>query len=62
MVVLTLGAVLLPVATVRSTALLAAQLALDHLKCFTIDGDADGAADREERRPRRRCNTTSIYP
>src|SRR5688572_4272604 len=42
MVVLTLGAVLLPVATIRSTTLLAAQLALDHLKCFTIDGDADG--------------------
>ena len=42
MVVLTLGAVLLPVATVRSTAVLAAQLALDHLKCFTIEGDADG--------------------
>lgn len=42
MVVLTLGAVLLPIATVRSTALLAAQLALDHLKCFTIEGDADG--------------------
>ena len=42
MVVLTLGAVLVPVATVRSTALLAAQLALDHLKCFTLDGDADG--------------------
>jgi len=40
MVVLTLGAVLLPVATVRSTALLAAQLALDHLKCFTIEGGA----------------------
>ena len=42
MVVLTLGAVLFPMATVRSTALLAAQLALDHLKCFTIDGDAGG--------------------
>jgi len=42
MVMLTLGAALLPMATVRSTALLAAQLALDHLKCFTIDGDADG--------------------
>ena len=42
MVVLTLGAVLLPVTTIRSTALLAAQLALDHLKCFTIEGDADG--------------------
>lgn len=42
-VVLTLGAVLLPVTTIRSTALLAAQLALDHLKCFTIEGDADGA-------------------
>jgi len=43
MFVLTLGAVLLPVATLRSTTLLAAQLALDHLKCFTIEGDADGA-------------------
>jgi anti-sigma factor RsiW len=43
MVVLTLGAVLLPVATIRSTTLLAAQLALDHLKCFTIEGDAGGA-------------------
>jgi hypothetical protein len=41
-VVLTLGAVLLPVVTIRSTVVLAAQLALDHLKCFTIDGDADG--------------------
>jgi len=41
-VVLTLGAILLPVVTVRSTAVLAAQLALDHLKCFTIEGDADG--------------------
>ena len=48
MVVLSLGAVLLPVATVRSTALLAAQLALDHLKCFTIDGDADGAPIAKE--------------
>ena len=43
MFVLTLGAVLLPLATIRSTTLLAAQLALDHLKCFTIEGDADGA-------------------
>ena len=43
MVVLTLGAILLPVVTIRSTAVLAAQLALDHLKCFTIEGDADGA-------------------
>lgn len=42
MLVLTLGAVLLPIATIRSTAVLAAQLALDHLKCFAIDGDADG--------------------
>jgi hypothetical protein len=42
MLILTVGAILLPVATVRSTAVLAAQLALDHLKCFTIDGDADG--------------------
>jgi hypothetical protein len=36
--------VLLPVVTVRSTAVLAAQLALDHLKCFTIEGDADAAS------------------
>ena len=42
-VILTLGAVLLPVVTVRSTAVLAAQLALDHLKCFTIEGDDDAA-------------------
>ncbi len=41
-VVLTLGAILLPAVTIRSTAVLAAQLALDHLKCFTIEGDADG--------------------
>lgn len=41
-VVLALGAVLLPVVTIRSTVVLAAQLALDHLKCFTIEGDADG--------------------
>ncbi|MCC7123423.1 MAG: zf-HC2 domain-containing protein [Acidobacteria bacterium] len=39
-VVLALGAVLLPVATWRSTVVLAAQMALDHLKCFSIDGDA----------------------
>jgi anti-sigma factor RsiW len=48
MVVLTLGAVLLPVATIRSTTLLAAQLALDHLKCFTIEGDADAAPISKE--------------
>lgn len=41
--VLTLGAVLLPIVTGRSTVVLAAQLALDHLKCFVIDGDASGA-------------------
>jgi len=39
--ILTVGALLLPIATVRSTAVLAAQLALDHLKCFTIEGAAD---------------------
>jgi anti-sigma factor RsiW len=39
---LTLGAILLPVVTARSTVVLAAQLALDHLKCFVIDGDASG--------------------
>jgi hypothetical protein len=48
-VVLTLGAVLLPIATVRSTALLAAQLALDHLKCFTIEGDGGGKPISKER-------------
>ena len=41
--VLTLGAALLPIVTERSTVVLAAQLALDHLKCFLIDGDGDGA-------------------
>ncbi len=43
-VVLTLGAALLPVVTERSTVVLAAQMALDHLKCFMIDGDGDGPA------------------
>jgi len=42
--VLTLGAALLPIVTERSTVVLAAQMALDHLKCFMIDGDADGPA------------------
>ena len=41
--VLTLGAALLPIVTERSTVVLAAQLALDHLKCFMVDGDGDGA-------------------
>ena len=43
-VVLAIGAALLPVVTARSTVVLAAQLALDHLKCFSIDGDGDGPA------------------
>lgn len=43
LVVLVVGALLLPVLTGRSTVLLAAQLALDHLKCFVIDGDAVSA-------------------
>lgn len=46
--VLTVGAVVLPIATIRSTTLLAAQLALDHLKCFRIDGDADGTPITKE--------------
>jgi hypothetical protein len=41
--VLALGAVALPVITGRSTVVLAAQLALDHLKCFTIDGHDHGS-------------------
>ena len=41
--VLTLGAALLPIVTERSTVVLAAQMALDHLKCFMFDGDGDGA-------------------
>lgn len=41
---LVLGAALLPVITQRSTVLLAAQLVLDHIKCFGIDGDAAGPA------------------
>lgn len=43
LVVLAAGAVALPVVTERSTVVLAAQMALDHLKCFTIDGDAHAA-------------------
>lgn len=42
-VVIALGGVVLPFATVQSATLLAAQLALDHLKCFAIGGDAGGA-------------------
>jgi anti-sigma factor RsiW len=42
LVVLTLGAIALPVLTGRSNVVLAAQLALDHLKCFTIDGHDHG--------------------
>jgi anti-sigma factor RsiW len=42
LVILTLGAVALPVITGRSNVVLAAQLALDHLKCFTIDGHDHG--------------------
>jgi hypothetical protein len=41
-VVLALGAIAVPVVTGRSTVVLAAQLALDHLKCFTIDGHDHG--------------------
>ena len=52
MFVLVVGAVLLPVATVRSTVVLAAQLALDHLKCFTIEGDADGTPIAKEQAER----------
>ena len=65
MLVLTLGAVLLPVATVRSTALLAAQLALDHLKCFTIEGDADGepiAKEQAEATLRQEFDLTVVVP
>ncbi|MCC7035226.1 MAG: zf-HC2 domain-containing protein [Acidobacteria bacterium] len=40
LVVLAAGAVALPVITGRSTVVLAAQMALDHLKCFAIDGHA----------------------
>jgi hypothetical protein len=42
--VMVIGAALLPVVTVRSTVVLAAQMALDHIKCFSIDGDGDGPA------------------
>jgi hypothetical protein len=41
---LVLGAALLPLATQRSSVLLAALLVVDHIKCFGIDGDADGPA------------------
>ncbi|MGE0459940.1 MAG: zf-HC2 domain-containing protein [Vicinamibacterales bacterium] len=41
LVVLAVGAVALPIVTARSTVVLAAQMALDHLKCFSIDGHVD---------------------
>jgi anti-sigma factor RsiW len=51
LVVLALGAVTVPVLTGRSTVVLAAQLALDHLKCFLIEphdhGEAVTVADAE---------------
>ncbi|MEO8679409.1 MAG: hypothetical protein ABI665_10205 [Vicinamibacterales bacterium] len=43
LIVMVIGSIALPVLTARSTVLLAAQLALDHLKCFAIDGDAGDA-------------------
>ncbi len=39
---LVIGGALVPVMTSRSTVLLAAQLALDHIKCFGIDGHDHG--------------------
>jgi anti-sigma factor RsiW len=65
-VVLVLGAALLPAVTVRSTVLLAAQLALDHLKCFTIDGDGDAApiskAEAEATLQREYALTVAVPP
>lgn len=52
LVVLALGAVAVPVVTGRSTVVLAAQLALDHLKCFWIEphdhGEAVTVAEAED--------------
>lgn len=52
LVVLALGAVAVPVLTGRSTVVLAAQLALDHLKCFLIEphdhGEAVTVAEAED--------------
>jgi hypothetical protein len=51
LLVLAVGAVTLPVVTARSTVVLAAQLALDHLKCFTLEphdhGESISVADAE---------------
>jgi anti-sigma factor RsiW len=51
LVVLAAGAVLLPAVTSRSTVVLAAQLALDHLKCFVLEphdhGETVTVADAE---------------
>ena len=49
MFLLVVGGVALPVISGRSTILLAAQLALDHLKCFTIEGDGTAATIAPER-------------
>lgn len=43
LLVMVIGSLALPALTTRSTVLLAAQLALDHLKCFVIDGDGAAA-------------------
>jgi anti-sigma factor RsiW len=44
LVVLALGAVAIPLMTGRSTVVLAAQMALDHLKCFLIEPHDHGEA------------------
>ena len=44
LVVLALGAVAVPLVTGRSTVVLAAQMALDHLKCFLIEPHDHGEA------------------
>jgi anti-sigma factor RsiW len=43
LLVMAIGSLALPALTTRSTVLLAAQMALDHLKCFVIDGDEAAA-------------------
>lgn len=65
LVVLALGAVAVPVLTGRSTVVLAAQMALDHLKCFYIEPHEHGeavAVDQAERDLKRHHGVDLVLP
>lgn len=65
LVVLALGAVAVPLVTGRSTVVLAAQMALDHLKCFLIEPHDHGEAvtvDEAERELKREHGVDLVLP